>query len=255
MPEGIAYLVGAGPGRRDLITVRGLDLLRAAEVVIYDRLIPHELLGEAAGAELIFAGKQRGSHSMTQDEITRLLVEKVASGKRVVRLKGGDPMVFAHGGEEALALAEAGLPYEIVPGVSSILAASSYSGIPLTHRGVAAAFGVISGHLIDPESPEWRQAAQFPVLVVMMAGARVGQVCDALIACGRDPETPIALISQATTAEQETTVGTLSTLTGILAGSAVATPALMIVGDTVNLHERLNWFEAPRERRLRRRTP
>jgi uroporphyrin-III C-methyltransferase len=243
MTSGIAYLVGAGPGRRDLITVRGLELLHRAEVVIYDRLIPHELLRESENAELIFAGKRRGEHSMTQNEIIRLLVDRVAAGKRVVRLKGGDPMIFAHGGEEALALAEAGLRYEIVPGVSSITAAAAYAGIPLTYRGTAGAFGVISGHAIDPASPAWRQAAQFPVLVVMMAGANAGQVCDTLVTCGRDPKTPIACVSQATTADQFTIVATLETLPEAIEGDKIATPALLIVGETAALHSSLRWFD------------
>ena len=244
---GKAYLVGAGPGRPDLITVRGLTLLRKAEVVLYDRLIPQELLDEVRpDTELIFVGKKTNQHVKTQTQINQLLVERVQAGKMVVRLKGGDPLVFGRGGEEVLALAEAGLPYEIVPGVSSILAGPAYAGIPVTHRGMVTSFAVATGHE-DPTKPEsttdWAALARIPTLILLMAVKRIAIICDALIQAGRDPNSPVAVISWATTDRQQVYPATLATLPEMVERNHIETPALVIMGDVVSLHHTLAWFQ------------
>lgn len=244
---GKAYLVGAGPGRADLITVRGLNLLRQAEVVLYDRLIPQELLQEVRPhAELIFVGKGPNRHIMPQAQINRLLVERVRAGKQVVRLKGGDPFVFGRGGEEALALAEAGLPFEVVPGVSSVVAAPAYAGIPVTHRGLVTSFAVVTGHE-DPSKPEsatdWAALAQVPTLILLMAVKRIGCICADLIQAGRDPATPAVAISWATTDRQQVLRATLGTLPEAIATRKLPTPAIMVIGEVASLSDKLAWFE------------
>ena len=243
---GKAYLVGAGPGRADLITVRGLKLLQQAEVILYDRLIPQELLDEAKpGAELIFVGKGPDRHLLPQAEITRLLVEHVQAGKQVVRLKGGDPFVFGRGGEEILALAEAGLPFEIVPGVTSALAAPAYAGIPVTHRGMVTSFAVVTGHedASKPESAtDWAALAQVPTLILLMAAKNMAYIREELLKAGRPAKTPAMAISAATTDQQRTVRATLATLPEEIAAHQLPTPMVIVLGDVVTLHDRLNWF-------------
>jgi uroporphyrin-III C-methyltransferase len=245
--SGKAYLVGAGPGRADLITVRGLFLLRRADVVLYDRLIARELLDEVpAQAELIFVGKGPDRHVMLQEDIIELLIGRVQAGKQVVRLKGGDPFVFGRGGEEALALARAGLPFEIVPGVSSAVAVPAYAGIPVTHRNVSTAFAVVAGHEA-PDKPEsttdWTALARFPTVVVLMAVRRLAVICDALIEAGRSADTPAAAISWGTTDRQQVIKGTLATLPDLLAVEALPTPAIVVIGEVAALADELAWFE------------
>jgi uroporphyrin-III C-methyltransferase len=245
--SGKAYLVGAGPGRADLITVRGLTLLRQADVVLYDWLIAPQLLEQAKpGAELVFVGKAHDHHTLEQEAITELIVARVRAGQQVVRLKGGDPGVFGHAGEEALALVEAGLPFEIVPGVSSALAAPAYAGIPLTYRGLATGFAVVTGHeAAGVASPtDWTALARVPTLVVLMGLHRADVVCDALLAAGRAPATPVAVVSRATTCEQEVLRATLATLPDALHQRALPTPAVLVIGEVVALSERLAWFDA-----------
>jgi len=242
---GKAYLVGAGPGRADLITVRGLRLLQRAETVIYDRLIAPELLDEApAGARRIFAGKGPDRHVLSQDQINALLVDEVRAGRTVVRLKGGDPCVFGHAGEEAQVLADAGLEFEIVPGVSSALAAPAYAGVPVTHRDSASAFAVVSGHQAteSAEAPDWAALARIPTVVVLMATRRVGPICAALLAAGRDPDTPVVVVSSATTDQQQTLRATLATLTAALAQRPLPAPAVVVFGAVAALADRLAWF-------------
>jgi uroporphyrin-III C-methyltransferase len=244
--SGRAYLVGAGPGRPDLITVRGLGLLRAADVVIYDRLIARELLDEAPPhARLIFAGKGPDHHILTQDAINRLLVEMVRAGHLVVRLKGGDPGVFGHVGEEAQALADAGLPFEIVPGVSSALAAPAYAGVPVTHRHISSAFAVVTGH----EAPgkfgsqtDWAALARIPTVVALMALKRIGVICALLIDAGRDPDTPAVAISCAATDQQQVLRATLATLPDALTERRLPTPVVVVVGEVAALADSLSWF-------------
>jgi uroporphyrin-III C-methyltransferase len=243
---GKAYLVGAGPGRPDLITVRGLRLLQRAEVVIYDHLIARELLDEAPpAAERIFAGKDPQHHTLSQEAITRLLVEQVQRGRQVVRLKGGDPFVFGRGGEEALALVHAGLPFEVVPGVTSAVAAPAYAGVPVTHRGIATAFAVVTGHEAAghaDHTTDWGALSHLHTLVIMMGLRQAQRVCAALQEAGRDPDTPAIAISWGTTDQQQTLRGTIDTLPDILAAHTLPTPVVIVIGEVAALADELAWF-------------
>jgi uroporphyrin-III C-methyltransferase len=248
---GSVALVGAGPGDPRLITVRGLTLLRRADVVVYDRLVDPRLLREARRARLIFAGKASGDHALPQDEINVLLVHHARRGRRVVRLKGGDPFVFGRGGEEAAAVVAAGIPYEIVPGVSSAVAVPAYAGIPVTHRGVAASFAVVTGHEACEDSRiDWaRLATGVDTLVVLMGVRALPRIAEALIAHGRSPSTAVAVVSSGATAQQTTLVDRLDRIAALAAG--VAPPAVIVVGEVVRLREQLAWVE----RRARARVP
>jgi len=243
---GRVSLVGAGPGDPGLLTVRALERLRAAEVVVYDRLVNPALLDEAPpGALRVYAGKRVGAHRLVQSEINALLVRHAAAGRAVVRLKGGDPYVFGRGGEEALALAEAGIPFEIVPGVSSAIAVPAYAGIPVTHRGLASSFAVLTGHE-DPakggHDVDWgRLATGVDTLVILMAAESLPRIVAALLAHGRAPETPVALIRWGTTEAQEVAVGTLAD--AALLARRLAPPVVAVVGDVVRLRERLDRLE------------
>jgi uroporphyrinogen III methyltransferase/synthase len=246
---GLVSLVGAGPGDPGLITVRGADALSQADLVVYDRLVNERLLDLLpAGAERIFAGKGPQAHTMSQDEINALLVERGREGKRVVRLKGGDPFVFGRGGEEALALAAVGIPFEIIPGVSSAIAAPAYAGIPVTHRGLASSIAFITGHE-DPEKLEravdWTTlAAGADTLVLLMGTGQLAEIADELIAAGRPGDTPVAVIEWGTLPRQRTVSGTLATIAGKVKDEGIAPPAITIVGDVVRLRDELRWFDA-----------
>lgn len=247
--RGIVYLVGAGPGDVGLLTLRGADLLRQAEVVIYDALVNTELLRLApAGTELIFGGKHARDHTLSQEQINALLIEKARAGKRVLRLKGGDPTIFGRAGEEAEALAAAGIAFEIVPGVSSFVAAPTYAGIPVTHREHSSKLTIITGHE-DPTKPEatidWAQVAKEPgTKVVMMGTARLGQIAEQLIAGGMEPETPVAMIRWGTTGRQQSIEGTLKTIGTVAAKANLLPPTVAVIGDVVKLRSKLNWFES-----------
>lgn len=248
MRHGIVYLVGAGPGDLGLITLRGLERLRSADVVLYDRLAAPELLREARPeAELIPCGKEPGRHAMPQDEINRTLVDKAAQGLRVCRLKGGDPTVFGRGAEEALELAAAGIPFEIVPGVSSAVAAGAYAGVPVTLRGVASSFAVVTGHE-DPmkgeSSVDWSALANaVDTIVVLMGVERAAEIAGELIAAGRSPETPVACVSRATTPDQSTSVTTLGGLAKDVREQGVVPPTVFMIGEVAALYPGLAWFE------------
>lgn len=245
--NGKVYLVGAGPGDPGLITVRGVACLRRADTVIYDRLVAPELLSYVPEhAERIYVGKAAGDHTLPQAEINRLLVEKASAGRCVVRLKGGDPFVFGRGGEEALALVEAGIAFEVVPGVSSSVAVPAYAGIPITHRGVAASFTVRTGHnanAADRDSACATQGAPSPAdaLVYLMGVENLPAIVAELLAEGWPAGTPAALIREGTTPRQQTVAGRLDNI--VQRGRDVEPPALLIVGQVVALRERLNWFE------------
>jgi uroporphyrinogen III methyltransferase/synthase len=224
--------------------VRALERLREAEVVIYDRLVNPELLDEApADALRIFAGKRVGSHCLPQAAINALLVHHASSGRFVVRLKGGDPFVFGRGGEEALALAKAGIPFEVVPGVSSAIAVPAYAGIPITHRGLASSFAVLTGHedpSKDGDATDWKKlATAVDTLVILMAVGSFPRIVGALLAHGRPPETPVALIRWGTTEAQEVRVGTLADIVGRARG--LEPPVVAVVGDVVSLRKQLAW--------------
>jgi uroporphyrin-III C-methyltransferase len=245
--KGKAYLVGAGPGHPELITVRGLNLLRCAEVVIYDHLIARELLIETdPQAQHIFVGKQAGRHTLPQEQINQVLVAHVQQGKQVVRLKGGDPFVFGRGGEEALALARAGLPYEIVPGVSSAVAVPAYAGIPVTQRGISTGFAVVTGHEAAhnlPLATDWAALVAIPTLIILMGLTWVGDICERLIRAGRAANTPACAVSWGTTDHQQVVRATLATLPAALDGRQLPSPAVVVVGDVVSLADELAWFQ------------
>lgn len=239
---GKVYLVGGGPGDPGLITVKGLACLRRAEVVLYDRLAPLALLEEVPlDAELIDVGKAPNRHRRSQDEINALLVEHARAGKIVVRLKGGDPFVFGRGGEECQVLAAAGIPFEVVPGVSSAIAVPAYAGIPVTQREVASSFTVITGHGAGEGAIDWEHLPLWGTLVFLMGVTHLPEITHQLIARGRAADTPAAIIQRGTTCAQHVIVGTLATLA--THAQAVLPPATVVVGEVVNLRRELAWFE------------
>lgn len=245
MQLGTVYLVGAGPGDPGLLTVRGLELLRGAEVLVYDRLVHPALLDEAPpGALRIFVGKLAGIHSLPQEQISALLIAHARRGRRVVRLKGGDPFVFGRGGEEALALAEAAIPFEVVPGVTAAVAVPAYAGIPVTHRGLSSSFAVITGHEDSAKGEfhvDWKRlATAVDTLVVLMAATTLPRIVPSLLAHGRPPDTPVALIRWGTTEEQETVEGTLADILDKSPG--LEPPVVAVIGEVVRLRDRLRWF-------------
>ena len=245
---GCVYLVGGGPGDPGLITLKGLECLRHADVVLYDRLIDPQLLKHAPrNAEIIYVGKGARDHALTQDEINALLVRKAQAGKTVVRLKGGDPFVFGRGGEELEVVADAGVPFEVVPGVTAAVAALAYAGIPVTHRGYASSFAVITGHE-DPTKPdssiEWEKLATgVGTLVFLMGVENLALIVRQLLTFGRSPDTPIALVRWGTWPQQATVEGTLGDILPRLEGQDFGPPAVIVVGETVRLRERLRWFD------------
>jgi len=241
-------LVGAGPGDAGLLTLRGAELLRRADVVIYDVLANPELLRLAPRtAEFIPRGSRTTDKALTQDQLNALMISKAEEGKCVVRLKGGDPYIFGRGGEEAEELAAAKIPFEVVPGVSSIVAAPNYAGIPLTHRGVASTFTVLTGHE-DPEKESsdlnYAEIARIPgTKIVLMGLKRLREVTEQLVAHGMSPQTPVAIIRRGTTGAQQSIEGTLATIADVAAKEKITAPAITIVGDVVKLRKNLNWFE------------
>lgn len=244
---GRVYFVGAGPGDPGLLTLKGADCLRIADVVLHDELLDHSLLELApAGCRVLPVGKRAGRLSTRQDEINRLLIEHARLGRRVVRLKGGDPFVFGRGGEEALALVAADIPFEIVPGVTAGVGAAAYAGIPLTHRGLAAAAVLATGHR-DPDGGtpaiDWSLLADLnATLALYMASRRIPQLCAELIAGGRPPQTPAAAIESGTWPAQRRALGTLETLPDLSSRLAIRPPALVVVGEVVSLASQLDWF-------------
>jgi uroporphyrinogen III methyltransferase/synthase len=249
MTAGRVYLVGAGPGDPGLITIAGLERIRSADVIVYDRLASARLLDHArADAELIYVGKVPGAEGgHDQDAINATLVEKAREGRTVVRLKGGDPFVFGRGGEEAEALRDAGISYEIVPGVTSAVAVPAYAGIPVTHRGVAASFAVITGHE-EPGKPEtaidWTHlATAVDTLVFLMGVKNLPDIVAQLTSHGRSAETPVAVIQWGTTPEQRTVTGTLADIVVRVADAGLTPPAITVVGEVVRLRETIAWFE------------
>ncbi len=240
--NGIVYIVGGGPGDPGLITVKGLECLRRADVVLHDRLIAQELLLEVPSqAEIIDVGKEPRQHRRSQDESNTLFIEKARQGKNVVRLKGGDPFVFGRGGEECQALAEVGIRYEVVPGVSSAIAVPAYAGIPVTQRGVTTAFTVVAGHTGGSDSKiDWEGISRIGTIVFLMGVEHMPQIVEKLIACGREAETPAALIREGTTQNQLVITGTLIDI--VEKTRDVRPPAVLVVGEVVRFHEQLDWF-------------
>lgn len=248
MNKGKVYLVGAGPGDPKLITLRGLETIQQADCIVYDRLASPLLLNHAKpDAELIYCGKLPDRHTLTQEEINQVLVEKALAGKVVTRLKGGDPAVFGRVGEEAEALAEHGIPFEMVPGITSGIAVPAYAGIPVTHRDYNSSFAIVTGH----ERPEkttssinWEKlATAVETIIFYMGVGNLPFIRDQLITHGRSPDTPVALIRWGTTVDQQTLVGTLADIVEKREAAGLANPAIIIVGEVVKLREKLKWFE------------
>lgn len=246
--KGKVYLVGAGPGDPGLITVKGLECVRKADVIVYDRLAGRGILSHASpDAELIYVGKGPDRHTMKQEEINRLLVERAMAGKAVTRLKGGDPFVFGRGGEEAEALCNAGLPFEVVPGITSAVAVPAYAGIPVTHRGFTSTFAVITGNE-DPDKEgsdiDWEKISTGAgTLIFLMGMGNISSITARLVRHGRPPGTPAAVIRWGTTAGQRTVTGTLEDIAERAAREGFANPSVIVVGEVVGLRDRLNWFE------------
>jgi uroporphyrinogen III methyltransferase/synthase len=236
---GKVYLIGAGPGDPDLITVKGRRILEQAGAVLYDHLAPAALLQLApATAERLYVGKKKSDHEFTQDEIAGMLIERARRGLTVVRLKGGDPFIFGRGGEEAEALADAGIPFEIVPGVTTPLGIAAYTGVPLTHREHTSAVTFVTGHAVD--RIDWDKVGHAETLVIFMGLTTFPQIARELIARGRAPETPAMAVRWATRPDQATTIGTLATLPALTAH--MKPPATIIVGEVVRLRDKLDWF-------------
>ncbi len=250
MPEckGFVYIVGAGPGDYGLITVKGLECIKAADVLIYDRLINGRFISQAkAGCELIYAGKESSRHAIAQDELNGLIADKAAAGNIVTRLKGGDPYIFGRGGEEALHLSERGIPFEVVPGVSAFSAVPAYAGIPVTHRGYASTAAVITGHedpLKETCDIDWKSLAGIGTLVFFMGVKNLSKICENLIACGMNETAPAALIERGATPFQKTLISDLKNIAAGAAVKKISPPSIFVVGPTVELSRRLNWFES-----------
>ncbi len=248
---GTVYLIGASPGDPGLITVRGCALLARASVVLYDRLIGDELLQlTRPDAKLIYVGKSAHDHTLSQQEINDLLVEKARAGLDVARLKDGDPFVFGRGGEEAEVLSAAGVPFEVVPGISSAIAVPTYAGIPVTHRDLASSVAVVTGHRgmggnkgDEGQSLDWDALAQVDTLVVLMGVGNLSTITEKLLAAGRNPEIPAAVIRWGTTPLQRTVTGTLATIAPLTREEGLLPPAVLVVGGVVNLQPKLSWFE------------
>jgi len=248
MKAGKVYLVGAGPGDPGLISVKGLESLKKADVIIYDRLLDDLLLGLAPpDAERIYVGKSAGEHAKPQAEINQLLVTKAKEGKTVVRLKGGDPFVLGRGGEEAEVLARNSIPFEVVPGATSAVAVPAYAGIPITHRGLASSFAVITGHE-DPNkevsSINWEKLATGVDTIIFLMGMKnLPEIVSKLIKFGRPPDTPVAVIKEGTKPEQKTVVGSLRDIVPRVEACHLTPPAVIVVGEVVKLRDELRWFD------------
>jgi uroporphyrin-III C-methyltransferase len=250
MAYGKVYLVGAGPGDPQLLTIKAVKALKEADVVIYDRLgVSAEVLCLAPdGAERIFVGKRTGLHEVPQDKITELIIEKAKQGGNVVRLKGGDPFIFGRGGEEAEALVAEGIDFEIIPGISSSVAAPMYAGIPLTHRDYAASVAIITGHRAgDAEKPvDWvRIANAVDTMVILMGVESLEGIVEKLLVGGVSPEKPVAMVESGTLPQQRTLIATLGTVVKEAAEKQIKPPSIIVIGEVATLGSKLAWFKQP----------
>ena len=239
------YLTGAGPGDFELLTIKALRVVREADVIIYDRLANPEILKEAKdGCEFIYVGKEDSHHTLPQEEINEVIYQSALKYENVVRLKGGDPLVFGRGGEEAIYLKKRGIAFEFIPGITSAIAVPEYAGIPVTHRGVTVSFRVVTGHESknkDHSQIPWENYKSDDTIVFLMGLHRLAHICHMLIKIGKSKEYPIAVISRGTTPDAKTVVGTLEDI--YEKAKDLPTPALIVVGEVVKLREELNWFE------------
>jgi len=244
---GKVYIVGAGPGDVDLITVKGMKCIQEADVILYDRLVNKELLDYAKPrANLVYCGKLPGNHAMIQETINHFLVKYAKQGKVVTRLKGGDPFVFGRGAEEAQVLAENQIPFEIVPGITAGIAAPAYAGIPVTHRDLSSSFAIVTGHMRagKDDSIRWESLAKgIDTLAIYMGVGNLPYICEQLTKHGRSETTPVALIHWGTTEAQETITGTLETIVKIANDAEIENPSMIVVGEVVKLREKIQWFE------------
>lgn len=244
---GIVYIVGAGPGDVELITVKGLRCIKEADVILYDRLINQELLAYAKkDAKLIFCGKLPNRHAMIQDHINHSLVSYAQQGLVVTRLKGGDPFVFGRGAEEAEELSKHGIPFEIVPGITSGIAAPAYAGIPVTHRELSSSFAIITGHMREgkDDSIQWESIAKgIDTVAIYMGVGNLPYIRRQLLKYGRDEKTPVAIVNWGTFANQKTVTGTLANIVEVAQQESIQNPSMIIVGEVVALREKIQWFE------------
>lgn len=249
MVHGKVFLVGAGPGDPGLLTVRAVEVLRAADVVIYDRLVNKAILELAPKtAEKIYVGKRAGKHVLPQEKINELLVNTALDGKIAVRLKGGDPFLFGRGGEEAEALAEKHVDFEVVPGVTSAIAAPAYAGIPLTHRDYASSVAIVTGHRVENTGKiiKWSKlASAVDTIVILMGVEPLESTAAKLMEGGLDPDTPVAIIEQGTSKKQRSLIGKLGTIAKEAKKRNVKAPAVIVIGKVVTLGEKLSWFKKP----------
>jgi uroporphyrinogen III methyltransferase/synthase len=251
MDRGKAFLVGAGPGDPKLLTIKAFELLKEADVVIYDRLVSEAILKLVPKtAEKIYVGKSSKKHELTQEKITELLIKKALEGKKVVRLKGGDPFLFGRGGEEAEALVEQGIAFEVVPGVTSAIAAPAYAGIPLTHRDYASSVAIVTGHRAEnaARSVNWADiAGSVDTIVILMGVGELEVTAKQLVDGGLNPNTPVALIEWGTLKQQRILTGKIGTIAEEAEKKNVKPPAVIVIGEVVNLGRKLSWFKkAPR---------
>ena len=244
---GFVYLIGAGPGDQGLITIKGMEVLKRADVILYDNLVAVSLLNQIKpDAQLIYTGKRSGQHSMKQAQINELLVEKAKEGFVVARLKGGDPFIFGRGGEEVLELGKQGIDYEVIPGISSSYAVPAYAGIPVTHRGLASSFHVITGHEDEAKASSSLDysvlAAIKGTLIFLMGLKNLPHITEMLIRYGKSPKTPAAVIEKGTTAGQKMAAGTLENIVNLVQEKGLKTPAIIVIGETAGLHKYISWF-------------
>jgi len=245
--QGKVYIVGAGPGDPELITVKGARCLLRADVIVHDYLVGKEIVRRAGkNTRLVYVGKIGGNHSISQENLNKLLVEEALKGNTVVRLKGGDPFIFGRGGEEAEFLEEKGIPFEVIPGITSAISVPAYAGIPLTHRKITSTLAFITGHE-DPEKAEsrinWEKISSIETIVFLMGVRNLSGIASNLMENGRSPDTPVALIRWGTTPDQETLTGTLGDIAALAKEKGFLAPAVFVVGNVVNLREKLGWFE------------
>ncbi len=245
--KGFVYLIGAGPGDPDLITLKAIKAIKRADVIVYDYLANPRLLTYASPeAEKIYVGKKGGCHTLSQEGINQLLVEKAKEGKVVARLKGGDPFLFGRGGEEAEVLVEAGIPFEVIPGVTSAIAAPAYAGIPVTHREHTSTFSIVTGHE-DPTKEKsainWAALAKIGTIAFLMGMKNLSRICENLMREGKVPETPVAVIQWGSTPRQQVVTGTLVDISDRVREAGLGPPSIILVGEVVKLREKLNWFE------------